>query len=139
MFINGAPVVGARTVAAISPVIDAHLARSRAVVQGGVARGDLYALLMTGAEGDDRADPSRVPSPATLPVDGTAPPSGGADGRGHAPAVEPHSDDRVRAVAAACRRRDAARATELAGTLANEARRRAMLVCTGAGIDLPHP
>jgi len=42
----------------------------------------------------------------------------------------------VRAVAAACRLRDAARAAQLAGPLAGDARRRATLVCAGAGIDL---
>jgi len=39
-------------------------------------------------------------------------------------------------VAAACRRRDAARAAQLAGTLAGDPRKRAMLVCAGVGIDL---
>jgi hypothetical protein len=73
---------------------------------------------MSGAEGDDRADPSRIPSAAAI-------------------RVEPRSDDRVRSVAAACRRRDAARAAQLAGGLTDDARRRARLVCTGAGIDLP--
>jgi hypothetical protein len=46
------------------------------------------------------------------------------------------ADDRSRAVAAACRRRDAKRATELATGLAGEARRRAILVCAAGGIDL---
>jgi hypothetical protein len=46
------------------------------------------------------------------------------------------SDDRVRAVTAACRRRDAKRAVELAATLAAEPKRRAMLVCAASGIDL---
>ncbi|MEO7729535.1 MAG: thioredoxin domain-containing protein [Kofleriaceae bacterium] len=118
MFINGAPVVGARTAAMIGPLIEAHLARSRDVTSAGVAPADLYAMLMTGGAGDDRADPSRIPVPAAVHV-------------------EPRSDDRVRGVAAACRRRDAARATELAGALAGDARRRAVLVCSGAGIDLP--
>jgi protein-disulfide isomerase len=118
MFINGAPAVGAHTPAQLAPLIEAHLARSRELTSAGVPPSDFYALLMSGGAGDDRADPSRVPVPATVHV-------------------EPRQDDRVRGVAAACRRHDLARATELAGALDGDARRRAMLVCSGAGIDLP--
>jgi protein-disulfide isomerase len=116
-FINGAPIDGARDAETMDRVVDAHLARARAVVQGGIAPADLYALLMSAAQGEDRADPSRIPSAAAIHV-------------------ELRDDDRVRAVAAACRRRDVARAAQLAGALAGDARRRAMLVCAGAGIDL---
>ena len=119
MFINGAPVGGARDAETMDRLVDAHLARSRELVKGGIAAADLYALLMSSAEGDDRADPSRIPSPAALHI-------------------ELRSDDRVRAVAAACRRRDAARAAGLAGALVGDARRRATLVCAGEGIDLFH-
>jgi protein-disulfide isomerase len=118
VFINGAPIGGLRDADTMDRVVDAHLARTRDLVAGGVPRADLYAMLMSGAEGDDRADPSRIPSAAAI-------------------RVELRSDDRVRSVAAACRRRDAARAAQLAGGLADDARRRARLVCTGAGIDLP--
>jgi protein-disulfide isomerase len=117
-FINGAPVSGARDAETMDRLVDAHLARARELVKGGIAPGDLYALLMSSAQGDDRADPSRVPSAAAIHV-------------------ELRSEDRVRAVAAACRRHDAARAAQLAGALAGDARRRATLVCAGAGIDLP--
>ena len=120
MFINGAPVGGARDAETMDRLVDAHLARARELIKGGIAAADLYALLMSSAQGEDRADPSRIPSAAAIHV-------------------ELRSEDRVRAVAAACRRRDAARATQLAGALAGEARRRAMLVCTGAGIDLGSP
>lgn len=118
VFINGAPVSGARDADTMDRLVDVHLTRTRELVAGGVARGDLYALLMTSAEGDDRADPSRIPTPAAIHV-------------------ELRSDDRVRAVAAACRRRDGARAAQLADGLAVDARRRAAQVCAGAGIDLP--
>jgi hypothetical protein len=47
------------------------------------------------------------------------------------------AEDRARAVSAACRRRDGARAGKLAGTLAGDARKRAAAVCSGEGIDLP--
>ncbi|MEO7096751.1 MAG: hypothetical protein ABI175_26065, partial [Polyangiales bacterium] len=63
------------------------------------------------------ADPSRVPNPS-------------------AAQVSLRSDDRVRAVSAACRRRDPKRAIELAANLAPEPKRRAMLVCAASGIDL---
>lgn len=116
-FLNGAPVSGARDAETMDRLVEAHLARGRELVKGGIAAGDLYALLMSSAEGDDRADPSRIPSAAAIHF-------------------ELRSDDRVRAVAAACRLRDPARAVQLAGPLAGAARRRAMLVCAGAGIDL---
>jgi hypothetical protein len=99
-------------------LIEAHLARSRALVKAGVARADLYAVLMSMATEEDRADPSRVPSIV--------------DHR-----VELRAEDRAGAVAAACRLHDVPRAAELAGTLAGDARRRAALVCAGVGIDLP--
>jgi protein-disulfide isomerase len=118
MFINGAPVGGARDAQTMERLVDAHLGRSRDLVGHGVARADVYAVLMTLATGDDRADPSRIPSIAEHHI-------------------ELRSDDRMRAVAAACRRRDAARAAELAGMLAGDPRRRASLVCSGVGIDLP--
>jgi protein-disulfide isomerase len=117
MFINGAPVIGARAPGVLDPLIEAHLARSRQVVAGGIAASELYAMLMSAGAGDDRADPSRVPAARSV-------------------RVEPRSDDRVRSVAAACRRRDGARARELLGPLEGTAKRRALAVCAGAGIDL---
>ena len=117
MFINGAPVSGARDARTMARLVEAHLARARDVLNAGVAPADLYALLMSTAEGADRADPSRVPTAA-------------------AAHVELRSDDRSRAVAAACRQRDAARARQLVHALAGDARRRAWLVCAGLGIDL---
>lgn len=117
MFINGAPVGGARDAPTMERLVEAHLTRARELVKTGIAAGELYALLMSAATGEDRADPSRVPSVA-------------------AARLELRSEDRMRAVAAACRRRDAARAAELAGPLAGDARRRARQVCAGAGIDL---
>jgi protein-disulfide isomerase len=118
LFINGAPISGAPGVEVMDRVIDAHLARSRELVTSGIAAGDLYATLMSAGAGDDRADPSRVPSPRAI-------------------RIAPRSHEAVRAVAAACRRRDAARAIELAHALAGDARRRAARVCAGGGIALP--
>jgi protein-disulfide isomerase len=117
-FLNGMPVGGARDAQTMERLVEAHLARSRGMLRAGVTRADLYAVLMTLATGDDLADPSRIPSIV-----------------GHH--VELRGEDRMRAVAAACRRHDAARVAELAGKLAGDPRRRATLVCAGAGIDLP--
>lgn len=117
MFINGIAVSGARDAMTMDRLIDAHLARTRELVASGVAPGDLYALLMSAAQGEDRGDPSRIPSAAAIHV-------------------ELRGEDRVRAVAAACRRHDAARAAELAGPLSGDPKRRASLVCAGVGIDL---
>jgi len=117
MFVNGAPVSGARDAPTMERLVEAHLARARDVISAGVAPGDVYALVMTSAEGEERADPAGIPSSAAVHV-------------------ELREDDRVRAVTAACRRRDAARAARLVDGLAGEPRRRAALVCAGAGIDL---
>jgi protein-disulfide isomerase len=118
MFLNGMPVGGARDAQTMERLVEAHLARSAGMLKAGVTRADLYAVLMTLATGDDLADPSRIPSIV--------------DHR-----IELRGEDRMRAVAAACRRHDAARVAELAGKLAGDPRRRATLVCAGAGIDLP--
>lgn len=118
MFINGQPVVGARDNAALDAIIDAHLARSGGAVARGIARADLYALAMAGARGEERADPSTIP--------------GHTVGR-----LALRIDDRGRAVAAACRRRDSARAAKLAETLDGDVRARIFAACAGMGIDLP--
>ena len=96
MFINGQPVAGARDAASMDRIIDAHLIQARAAIARGLPRGDLYPVLMGMATGDDRADPSAVPSDATV---------------GH---LELRAEDRGRSVAAACRRHDGVRAARLA-------------------------
>ena len=116
-FFNGAPIGGARDAATLERVVEAHLARARELVAKGIPRGDLYAVLMSSAAGDDRADPSRVPSAATIHL-------------------ELRSDARERAVIAACRMRDAARANRLAVALVGSAQHRAAQSCAGSGIDL---
>jgi protein-disulfide isomerase len=118
MFVNGTPIGGARDADFMDRQVEVHRARARELVKSGVAPVDLYAVLMALASGDDRADPSRIPSVAEHHF-------------------ELRAEDRMRAVAAACRRRDVTRAADLAGMLAGDARRRAQLVCAGVGIDLP--
>jgi protein-disulfide isomerase len=117
MFINGAPVGGARDAQTMERLVESHLARAREVLKAGVAPADLYAVLMTAAQGDERADPSRVPAAIRLAL---------------------RTADRARAVEAACRQRDPVRAAEFASGLTGEVRRRAQQVCTGVGVDLPH-
>ncbi len=119
MFLNGQPVSGARDEATIERLVDAMLVHAKAAVAHGVNPHDLYAVLMSMAEGADRADPSSVPAPSAS---------------GH---LELRAEDRARAVSAACRRRDGVRAEHLAGTLEGDARKRAAAVCFGEGIDLP--
>lgn len=118
VFINGKPIVGSKDVATVSRLVEEQLAQAKSVVAGGIPAKDYYAVVMSGATGVDRADPASIPAVAGM-------------------RLAMRADDRSRAVAAACRRRDAKRATELADGLAGEARRRAILVCAAGGIDLP--
>ena len=121
MFLNGQPVSGARDEAGLERMVDAMLLHAKDAVAHGVNRRDLYALMMAVAEGDERADPSTIPDASV---------STG----GH---FEMRSEDRARAVGAACRRHDGTRATKLSGMLAGDAKKRAAAVCSGEGIDLP--
>jgi protein-disulfide isomerase len=117
-FINGKPVVGLRDFAGVAKIVDEQLAQAKQVVAGGIPAKDYYAVVMSGATGVDRADPSTIPDVAGM-------------------RIAMRADDRGRAVAAACRRRDAKRAGELAAGLTGDAKRRAALVCATGGIDLP--
>jgi predicted DsbA family dithiol-disulfide isomerase len=117
LFVNGRPLIGSREPAAMERIIEEHLAAARGAVQAGIAATDLYAVAMSGAKGVERADPSGVPDLGAV-------------------RVTLRSEDLGRAVVAACRRRDIARATQLAGTLAGEFRRRTLAVCAANGIDL---
>ncbi len=118
LFINGKPVVGSRDSETLEKLVDEHLAQARASVRGGIAARDYYAVVMSGALGEDRADPTGVPDATTM-------------------RVALRAEARSRAVAAACRRRDVARAITLASGLTGEPRRQAVVVCAAAGIDLP--
>jgi len=118
MFINGQPIVGSKDEATLEKIIDAHLDHVKGALAHGITKADIYPMVMSGAVGDERADPSAVPETSV----------------GHL-AMRP--EETGRAVTAACRRHDDARATKLAGSLTGDARRRAAAVCTGEGIDLP--
>jgi protein-disulfide isomerase len=118
VFINGQPVVGSRTEQDFDRIIDAHLQSAQNAFAHGVAHAELYPILMSMAKGDDVADPSAVPTSNTVHI-------------------EMRADDRVRAVAAACRRRDAARAKVLSAPLTGALKQRALDICTGEGVDLP--
>lgn len=116
-FINGKPIVGSKHVDTVSKLVEEQLQQARSVVAGGIPAKDYYAVVMSGAKGVDRADPSSIPDVAGM-------------------RVTLRADDRTRAAAAACRRRDAKRATEFATGLAGPARRRAVMACAAVGIDL---
>jgi hypothetical protein len=118
LFVNCQPVSGSRDRAALEKIVESHLARTRATVARGLPARDLYAVLMSGAAGEERADPSTIPDVTGL-------------------RITPRAAERSRSVAAACRRRDPTRAAELSAGLTGDARRRAWLVCAAAGIDLP--
>jgi protein-disulfide isomerase len=118
MFINGQPVVGSRNNEAIDRVIDAHLSNAKQAIAHGLPKTDIYALIMAQAQGAELADPSAVPDSSAVKI-------------------ELRADERARAVEAACRRRDRERATKLANTLDGGAKKRAVAVCAGEGIDLP--
>src|SRR5262249_43356828 len=115
---NGQPVVGARDPALLERIIDAHLGHAKDAIARGVPRTDIYALVMSGAVGEERADPSAIPSTRDAHL-------------------ELRPDERTRAVDAACRRRDGARAAQLARPLSGGDKQRAAAVCAGEGIDLP--
>ena len=117
MFVNGQPVVGSRDIAAMETIVTAHLERARAAVNAGIAPTDLFAIMMSDAEGVERADPSGVPDVA-------------------AAAIAPHAFERARSVEAACRRRDAVRARSLAPGLLAAHAPGVRMICAAAGIDL---
>ncbi len=117
LFVNGQPIVGARDFDTMDRLVDAHLTRAKQAIAAGVPPKDVYALLMSDALGVERADPSQIPDVSVAKV-------------------TLRSEDRARAITAACRRRDAKRAIELATGLAAGPKRRAALVCAASGIDL---
>jgi hypothetical protein len=119
MFINGQPVVGSREQADFERIVDAHLESAKSVIAKGLAQREIYPMVMSMAQGTDRADPSSVPVSAVVHI-------------------EMRSADRERAIEAACRRRDGARAKSLVGAAGfdSDARERAARVCAGEGIDL---
>lgn len=117
LFINGQPIVGASEEAVFDRVMDAHIAMAKDAIAHGVPRGDLYPLKMSMAKGADLADPSAIPTSTIVKI-------------------EMRPDDRARAVTAACRRHDAARAKSLANGLAPDLHQRASAVCSGEGVDL---
>jgi hypothetical protein len=117
MFVNGKPVVGARDIETMAKLVEAQLAQARQVTGGGIAAKDYYPVVMSGAVGVERGDPTTIGELAGM-------------------RVALRADDRERAVAAACRRRDAKRAVELAGPLTGPARLRAVGFCAAAGLDI---
>jgi protein-disulfide isomerase len=118
LFINGQPIVGAQSPEGMDRIVDAALASANNAVTKGIAKAELYPLVMSMAIGEEVGDPSSVPT-------------------SHVVHIEMRALDRMRAVAAACRRHDGARAGSLAAGLTGELRHEAADVCAGEGIDLP--
>ena len=118
LFINGLPLVGSRDETSLDRVIDLHINNAKQMMAKGLAKTEVYPLMMSMAAGAERADPSAIPET-------------------HQVHIEMRAEDRGRSVMAACRRRDPARATTLAAPLTGDVKRRVSRVCAGEGIDLP--
>ncbi|HUS30034.1 MAG TPA: thioredoxin domain-containing protein [Kofleriaceae bacterium] len=116
-FVNGLPIVGSRKIEDMDKIVDAHIANAKAMIAKGLPKAEVYPMFMAGAQGSDRADPSAVPETQQVHI-------------------AMHAEDRGRAVAAACRRRDAARAATMASGLEGDVKKRTAAVCAGEGIDL---
>lgn len=116
-FVDGHPIGGAQSAESFDTLIDIELKRARAAMAAGVASRDMYPLEMSDATGSERADPAAIPGPSSLHM-------------------EPTAIDRERSVAAACRRRDGAKAKALAVGLDETRRRRMTDMCAGQGVDL---
>ncbi|HEY4179334.1 MAG TPA: thioredoxin domain-containing protein [Kofleriaceae bacterium] len=117
MFVNGQAIVGARELSELDTIVTAHLERARAAIKAGVPATDIYAVLMSDAEGVERADPARVPNVSVVNV-------------------APRAHERAQMVEAACREHDAVRAKATAAGLAANLRAAASATCAAAGIDL---
>ena len=115
-FINGQPLVGLRDEAMLERIVVAHLDHAKDALSRGLKRDQIYPTIMSMALGEERADPAAIPEVVH---------------------VEMRAEERVRAVAAACRRHDGKAAAKLAGRLDGNPKQRASAVCSGEGIDLP--
>ncbi|MDX2090155.1 MAG: thioredoxin domain-containing protein [Kofleriaceae bacterium] len=116
MFVQGRPVIGAKDFATMDALVGSMVERARAI-SASIPRGDLYALMMVEAKGSERADPSRIPTPAGI-------------------RIALRTNERIRAAISACRTRDRGRAASLASDLAGPERARLVHVCKAAGVDL---
>lgn len=118
MFVDGHPINGAMEETTFDALLDNEIARADKAIAAGVAPQDLYALEMSAAIGSERADPSALPEASAMHM-------------------EPSADDRERAVIAACRGRETARAKSLVHGVTDDARRsRLVTACAPSGIDL---
>jgi protein-disulfide isomerase len=122
MFVNGTPLAGAAGYDVIAALYDAHLAAASALVAHGVARRDVYGMVMLSGSTKERIDPSRIPRPG--------------DGEVH---IEMDAGDRETAAISACRDRDGARAGKLAQKLTGARRATVDATCSSIGIDLAKP
>jgi hypothetical protein len=119
MFVNGSPIEGAAGWDVIGPMVQAHLSAAQGMVAAGLARRDVYGMVMLSGGVKDRADPSRIPRPGE-----------------HEVKLELGPLEREAAVIAACRGHDAARAGTLAGRLTGDRRANVDETCAAIGVDL---
>jgi protein-disulfide isomerase len=119
MFVNGQPVLGAVSWDVLKDIIDRRKAEAETLVAHGIARADVYGVIMSAAQDGERADPGRMPIAAS------------------AAALELGPVERETAVEAACRGHDKGRAGKLAERLDGTRRRDAVEACAAYGIDLP--
>ena len=117
MFINGMVVSGARDEAQLEGLIDLQLEGITKAIAHGLAAKDVYPLVMTNADGEERSDPMTIPAPSDAQFAARA-------------------SDRLRGVIAACRRHDDARAKTLAAGLSVELKARAVNSCIAFAVDL---
>jgi protein-disulfide isomerase len=119
LFVNGTAVPGAPRWEHLKLLVDARLAEAERLLASGVARGDVYGLVMLRAQRIEDGDPSRMPAPASTGV------------------IELGQVERATAVLAACRGREATRARTLAARLKGARRTGVAAACAADGIDLP--
>ncbi|MEZ4360191.1 MAG: thioredoxin domain-containing protein [Kofleriaceae bacterium] len=116
MFINGLMLAGAYTAPRLEQAIRVQLEQAQQMIAGGVEPGDVYAVSISSAEGQERADPSSVPVPrAARLLQGTP-------------------RERLQSVLAACRRH--AQPSESIGPLPAPLDELARGLCANYGVTL---
>lgn len=117
MFMNGLVISGARDQQGLEELVDLQLEQVTKAMSHGLPAKDIYPLVMTGADGVERSDPTTIPAPSDAQF-------------------ALRADERLRGVLAACRRGDAARAKTLAAGLQGEPKLRAVNSCVAFAVDL---
>jgi hypothetical protein len=117
VFVNGMPVVGTVPYDYMKMRVQVAIDLGNELIESGVARADVYSVMLREAGMAESGDPTRMPV-----------------GR-----VELDGDGYEAAVSSACRARDGARAAALFDELDADGKERARVDCTTFGVDLPEP